>query len=159
MTSILIFAAGAALLVYSAEKLIVYLVGAASGLHISVFLLAIIFTGIEFDDVTYGVVLNIEDLGQVALGTVFGTAIAMTGIVLALTAIVVAEQGEHPPQLHRAVRRVAAGGDPVHPGRTADDRRWRAAPAPVRRVHRLRRRQGAPEHHAGLVVRNAEILT
>jgi cation:H+ antiporter len=88
MTSILIFAVGAALLVYSAEKLIVYLVGAAAGLHISVFLLAIIFTGIEFDDVAFGVVLNYENLGQVALGTVFGTAIAMTGIVLALTAIV-----------------------------------------------------------------------
>jgi cation:H+ antiporter len=88
MTSILIFALGAALLVYSAEKLITYLVGAASGLHVSVFLLAIIFTGIEFDDVAFGVVLNIEDLGEVALGTVFGTAIAMTGIVLALTAII-----------------------------------------------------------------------
>jgi cation:H+ antiporter len=88
MTSILIFVVGAALLVYSAEKLIVYLVGAASGLHVSVFLLAIIFTGIEFDDVAFGVVLNMEDLGEVALGTVFGTAIAMTGIVLALTAII-----------------------------------------------------------------------
>ena len=88
MTSILIFAAGAALLVYSAEKLIVYLVGAAGGLHISVFLLAIVFTGIEFDDVAFGVVLNVDDLGEVALGTVFGTATAMTGIVLALTAIV-----------------------------------------------------------------------
>ena len=42
MTSILIFIAGAALLIYSAEKLIVYLVGAAAGLRISVFLLAII---------------------------------------------------------------------------------------------------------------------
>ena len=88
MTSILIFVVGAALLVYSAEKLIVYLVGAASGLHVSVFLLAILFTGIEFDDVAFGVVLNLEDLGEVALGTVFGTAVAMTGIVLALTAIV-----------------------------------------------------------------------
>jgi cation:H+ antiporter len=88
MTSILIFVAGAALLIYSAEKLIDYLVGAASGLHVSVFLLAIIFTGIEFDDVAFGVVLNMEDLGEVALGTVFGTAIAMTGIVLALTAII-----------------------------------------------------------------------
>jgi cation:H+ antiporter len=88
VTSILIFAIGAALLVYSAEKLIVYLVGAASGLRVSVFLLAIIFTGIEFDDVAFGVVLNIEDLGEVALGTVFGTAVAMTGIVLALTAII-----------------------------------------------------------------------
>ncbi|MGD9526989.1 sodium:calcium antiporter [Pseudonocardia sp.] len=87
MTSILIFAAGAALLVYSAEKLLVYLVGSASGLRVSVLLLAIVFTGIEFDDVAFGVVLNIEDLGEVALGTVFGTAISMTGIVLALAAI------------------------------------------------------------------------
>jgi cation:H+ antiporter len=88
MTSILIFAAGAALLIYSAEKLIDYLVGAAGGLRVSVFLLAIIFTGIEFDDLAFGVVLNMDDLGDVALGTVFGTAIAMTGIVLALAAII-----------------------------------------------------------------------
>jgi cation:H+ antiporter len=88
MTSVLIFAAGAALLIYSAEKLIVYLVGAASGLRVSLFLLAIVFTGIEFDDVALGVALNIEDLGGVALGTVFGTAISMTGIVLALAAII-----------------------------------------------------------------------
>ncbi|WP_326836362.1 sodium:proton exchanger [Amycolatopsis rhabdoformis] len=86
--SILIFALGAALLIYSAEKLIGYLVGAAAGLRISVFLLAIIFTGIEFDDVALGVALNVEDLSEVALGTVFGTAISMIGIVLALAAIV-----------------------------------------------------------------------
>ena len=84
----MIFAAGAALLIYSAEKLIVYLVGAAGGLRVSVFLLAIVFTGIEFDDLAFGVVLNMDDLGDVALGTVFGTAIAMTGIVLALAAII-----------------------------------------------------------------------
>jgi cation:H+ antiporter len=88
MTSILIFIAGAALLIYSAEKLIVYLVGAASGLRISLFLLAIIFTGIEFDDLALGIALNLEDLSGVALGTVFGTAISMTGVVLALMAII-----------------------------------------------------------------------
>lgn len=88
MISILTFVVGAALLVYCAEKLIVYLVGAAAGLHISVFLLAIVFTGIEFDDVALGVALNLEDLDGVALGTVFGTAISMTGIVLALAAII-----------------------------------------------------------------------
>lgn len=86
--SIVLFAVGAGLLIYSAEKLIVYLVGAAAGLRVSVFLLAIVFTGIEFDDVALGVVLNAEDLGDVALGTVFGTAISMIGIVLALAAIV-----------------------------------------------------------------------
>lgn len=85
--SILIFVVGAALLIYSAEKLIIYVVGAAAGLRISVFLLAIIFTGIEFDDVALGVALNIEDLSNVALGTVFGTAVSMTGVVLAVAAI------------------------------------------------------------------------
>ena len=87
MTSVLVFVGGAALLIYSAEKLIGYLVGVASTLRVSVFLLAIIFTGIEFDDIALGVALNLEDLEGVALGVVFGTAIAMTGVVLAVAAL------------------------------------------------------------------------
>ncbi len=87
MTAILVFVLGAALLVYSAEKLIGYLVGVASGLKVSVFLLAIIFTGIEFDDMLLGVVLNMEDLDGVALGIVFGTALSLPGVVLAIAAI------------------------------------------------------------------------
>ena len=87
MTSVFIFISGATLLIYSAEKLIGYLVGAASGLKVSLFLLAVIFTGIEFDDIFLGVALNLEDLSGVALGTVFGTAISLTGVVLAVAAI------------------------------------------------------------------------
>lgn len=87
MTSVFIFISGAVLLIYSAEKLIGYLVGAASGLKVSLFLLAIVFTGIEFDDIFLGVALNLEDLGDVALGTVFGTAISLTGVALAVAAI------------------------------------------------------------------------
>ena len=87
MTSIFVFISGAMLLVYSAEKLVGYLVGAAGGLRVSVFLLAILFTGIEFDDVVLGVVLNREELQDVALGLVFGTAISFTGLVLALAAL------------------------------------------------------------------------
>ncbi|WBO62988.1 sodium:calcium antiporter [Streptomyces camelliae] len=85
--SILLFAVGAALLVYSAEKLIRHLVGIASGFGISLFLISVVFTGIEFDDVVLGVTLNLEDLGGVALGMVIGTALSMTGVVLALAAI------------------------------------------------------------------------
>jgi cation:H+ antiporter len=87
VTSILAFVLGAALLIFSAEKLIGYLVGIASGLRVSVFLLAVVFTGIEFDDVFLGVALNLEDLDDVALGVVFGTALSMTGVVLALAAL------------------------------------------------------------------------
>lgn len=88
MTSVFIFISGAVLLIFSAEKLIGYLVGVASGLKVSVFLLAIIFTGIEFDDIFLGVALNLEDLDGVALGIVFGTALSLPGIVLALAAII-----------------------------------------------------------------------
>jgi cation:H+ antiporter len=87
MSSIFIFISGATLLVYSAERLIGSLVGASRGLRISVFLLAIIFTGIEFDDIVLGVALNLEDEQDVALGLVLGTAVSFTGIVLALGAI------------------------------------------------------------------------
>jgi cation:H+ antiporter len=96
MTSILVFAAGTAVLIYSAEKLITYLVGAARGLAISLFLLAILFTGIEFDDLTFGVVLNLEGLQDVALGVVFGTVISLTGLVLAIAAIVAPSRVEVP---------------------------------------------------------------
>ena len=87
MESVFVFVSGVALLIFSAEKLIGYLVGIASGLNISVFLLAIVFTGIEFDDVFLGVALNLEDLDEVALGTVFGTALSLVGVVLALAAL------------------------------------------------------------------------
>jgi cation:H+ antiporter len=87
MPWILVFLAGAVLLIYSAEKLIGHLVGVAGGLRISVVLLAIVFTGIEFDDVFLGVALNLEDVEEVAIGVVLGTAISMTGVVLALAAI------------------------------------------------------------------------
>ncbi|MEE2567894.1 hypothetical protein V1638_00575 [Pseudarthrobacter sp. J64] len=81
------FALGAAILIYAADKLVSYLVGAARGLTVSVFLLAIIFTGIEFDDVALGVVLNMEDMDGVAVGLVFGTTLSYSGIVLAIAAI------------------------------------------------------------------------
>ncbi|GAB3557308.1 sodium:calcium antiporter [Spelaeicoccus albus] len=88
MTSIFVFVSGAAVLIYSADKLVGYLVGAASRLLIPVFLLAVIFTGIEFDDVALGVALNLDDLKGVALGLVFGTAVSFSGIVLALAIII-----------------------------------------------------------------------
>jgi cation:H+ antiporter len=85
--AILVFLAGAALLILSAEKFIGYLVNAASGLNFSLFILAVIFTGIEFDDTVLGVATNLEDLGGVALGTVLGTALSLTGVTLALAAV------------------------------------------------------------------------
>jgi cation:H+ antiporter len=96
MTSIFIFISGATLLVYSAERLIGSLVGVSRGLRISVFLLAIIFTGIEFDDIVLGIALNLDDEQDVALGLVLGTAVSFSGIVLALGAILTPTRFEIP---------------------------------------------------------------
>lgn len=84
----LLFVGGGALLVFSAEKFIGYLVRTAEGLGVSLFLLAIVLTGIEFDDAILGVATNLEDLGQVALGSALGTALSLTGVTLALAAII-----------------------------------------------------------------------
>ncbi|MEQ3551124.1 sodium:proton exchanger [Pseudonocardia nematodicida] len=88
MIPVVEFVLGVAVLVYSAEKLIGHLVRVASRWTVSLFLVAVVFTGIEFDDLAFGIVLNLEDLSNVALGTVIGTTIALTGIVLALAAII-----------------------------------------------------------------------
>lgn len=82
------FVLGAAILIYAADKLVTHLVGAARGLTASIFLLAIIFTGIEFDDVALGVVFNLEEMDGVAVGIVFGTTVGYSGLVLAIAAIV-----------------------------------------------------------------------
>src|SRR4051812_10300247 len=96
MTSIFTFVSGAMLLIYSAERLIGSLIGVSRGLRISVFLLAIIFTGIEFDDIVLGVALNLEDQQDVALGLVLGTAVSFTGVVLAMGAILTPTRFEIP---------------------------------------------------------------
>ncbi|WP_158057491.1 sodium:calcium antiporter [Halorussus halophilus] len=86
--AVLLFVAGGALLIFSAEKFIGYLVRAAEGLGVSLFLLAIVLTGIEFDDAVLGVATNLEELSGVALGSALGTALSLTGVTLALAAIV-----------------------------------------------------------------------
>jgi cation:H+ antiporter len=84
----LVLAIGAIVLTYSVEKLISYLTRAALGLSVSIFALAVVFTGFEFDDTVVALVFGAGDLERVALGTALGTALAITGITLAVAAIV-----------------------------------------------------------------------
>lgn len=79
---------GAVVLTYSVEKLISYLTRAALGLGVSIFALAIVFTGFEFDDIAIAIVFGAGGLEQVALGTALGTALAITGITLAVATVV-----------------------------------------------------------------------
>ena len=86
--AMLVLAAGMLLLTAFVEKLISYLTRAAFGLRISLFALAIVFTGFEFDDTILALVLSAGDLEGAALGTALGTGLAIVGVTLALAAIV-----------------------------------------------------------------------
>lgn len=86
--AILVLIAGMILLTACVEKLISYLIRAALGLKMSLFALAILFTGFEFDDTILALVLSAGDLEGAALGTALGTGLAIIGVTLALAAIV-----------------------------------------------------------------------
>ena len=161
MTSVFLFVLGATLLVVSAEKLIAHLVGAASGLRVPLFLLAIVFTGIEFDDITLGVALNLEDLSGVALGIVVGTAMSFTGVVLALATILEPSEVDVPRDyvvllagapLVMVVLTLTAPLTVAH-GLSAERLTRQLGVGPpraVRRLPRLRRRPGGPKERSGL---------
>ncbi|WP_265112557.1 sodium:calcium antiporter [Halosolutus halophilus] len=86
--AILVLVAGGVLLTVCVEKLISYLTRAALELKISLFALAIVFTGFEFDDTVLALVLSAGDLEGAALGTALGTGLAIIGVTLALAAII-----------------------------------------------------------------------
>lgn len=83
----LVLLAGLGLLTLSTEKLISYLTRASLSLRTSLFGLAVLFTGFEFDDTVLALVFSSGGMGDVALGTALGTGLAITGFTLALASI------------------------------------------------------------------------
>jgi len=86
--AVIVLLGGIALLTACTEKLISYLARASINMRISLFALAIVFTGFEFDDTILALVLSGGGLEGAALGTALGTGLAITGVTLALAAIV-----------------------------------------------------------------------
>ncbi len=86
--AVLVLVLGGAVLTVCVEKLISYLTRAAFGLQLSLFALAIVFTGFEFDDTVLALVLSAGGLEGAALGTALGTGLAIVGVTLALAAII-----------------------------------------------------------------------
>jgi len=86
--AVIVLLGGIALLTACTEKLISYLARASLNMRVSLFALAIVFTGFEFDDTILALVLSGGGLEEAALGTALGTGLAITGVTLALAAIV-----------------------------------------------------------------------
>ncbi|MFD1632996.1 sodium:calcium antiporter [Haloplanus ruber] len=86
--AVIVLLGGVLLLTACTEKLISYLARASVNMKMSLFALAIIFTGFEFDDTILALVLSGGGLEQAALGTALGTGLAIIGVTLALAAVV-----------------------------------------------------------------------
>jgi len=86
--AVIVLLGGILLLTACTEKLISYLARASLNMKTSLFALAIIFTGFEFDDTILALVLSGGGLEEAALGTALGTGLAIIGVTLALAAII-----------------------------------------------------------------------
>jgi cation:H+ antiporter len=86
--AVIVLLGGILLLTACTEKLISYLARASINMKMSLFALAIVFTGFEFDDTILALVLSGGGLEEAALGTALGTGLAIIGITLALAAII-----------------------------------------------------------------------
>ncbi|MFC7174711.1 sodium:calcium antiporter [Haloplanus litoreus] len=86
--AVIVLLGGILLLTACTEKLISYLARASLNMKMSLFALAIIFTGFEFDDTILALVLSSGGLEEAALGTALGTGLAIIGITLAVAAII-----------------------------------------------------------------------
>jgi cation:H+ antiporter len=78
---------GTVVLMVSVEVLIHALVRTAIRFRVSAFLLAVVFSGFEFDNVAFGVFTGFREMQDVALGLALGNAVSIFGLTLALGAL------------------------------------------------------------------------
>ena len=86
-TAVLALLVGTVILMASIELLVHALVRTAVRLGVSVFLLAVVFSGWEFDNVVVGAFTGFREMQNVAFGLAIGNAISIFGLTLALGAL------------------------------------------------------------------------
>lgn len=89
VVSALLFIAGVVILVYSVEELIENITKTAILTGVSAFLLAVFFTGMDFENWAFGVAAIVGDLSGVAIGSAFGSALFLVGVSVALAGVLV----------------------------------------------------------------------
>lgn len=85
--AILVLLGGTVVLMLSVELLIHALVRTAVRFGVSAFLLAIIFSGWEFDNVAFGLFTGFSEMQDVAFGLAIGNAVSIFGLTLGLGAM------------------------------------------------------------------------
>lgn len=96
--AVLLFAAGLALVVAFAERLVEAVVGTAAHVGMSAFLISVVFVGFDPENLFVGAVGSVEGSAGIALGTIVGSAMVAVALALGVTALIVPLQFERAPR-------------------------------------------------------------
>lgn len=88
LVAIGLFAAGAALAIWSTERLLEGLVGLATLTTLSTFVMGALLSGLEAENIAVGLAAGAHEVGAVALGTVFGGATFLVTMALGLGGLI-----------------------------------------------------------------------
>jgi cation:H+ antiporter len=83
----LLFVVGVVIVVWATERLLEGLVGLAFVAHLSTFVVAVVLSGLEAENIAVGLAAGARGLAAIALGSVFGGAIFVVCVALGLGSI------------------------------------------------------------------------
>jgi cation:H+ antiporter len=86
IASVLLFVAGVVAVVWATERFLEGLIGLAFAAQLSTFIVAVVLSGLEAENIAVGLAAGARGLAAVALGSVFGGAIFVVCVALGLGA-------------------------------------------------------------------------
>jgi cation:H+ antiporter len=87
IVSVLLFLGGVVIVVWATERLLDGLLGLAYAAHLATFVVAVVLSGLEAENIAVGLAAGARGLAPVALGSVFGGAIFVVCVALGLGSI------------------------------------------------------------------------
>ena len=96
--ALILFVIGLAMVIYSAEKMVVAIVRTSRGFGISAFLISVIFIGFDPENLAVGAAGSYEGVSGIALGAVIGAAMVAIALAFGITALFVPMKFEKVPR-------------------------------------------------------------
>jgi len=101
--ALVLFVAGLAIILFSAERLVRAAVQTSVGFGVSTFLVSVIFIGFDPENLAVGAIASWEGRPGIALGSIIGSTMVAVGMAFGLTALIVPMRFESVPKPTLAV--------------------------------------------------------
>lgn len=97
LVAVLLLAAGLALVLFFAEKLVEGAAGTARGFGVSAFVVGVVFLGFDPENLAVGAVAGHEEVAGIALGSILGAAMVAVALAFGVTALIAPMELRRPP--------------------------------------------------------------